>query len=88
VKGAKKPTSGEKSLECPCGKSFVRPKMFARHRIVCSKALAAARPEPPPAMAAAAAANGASTRVQCLDCGERFPDAKALGIHRSRTHFA
>lgn len=27
-------------------------------------------------------------RVQCIDCGEKFPDAKALGIHRSRVHFS
>lgn len=26
-------------------------------------------------------------RVQCLDCLEKFPDAKSLGIHRSRVHF-
>jgi len=24
---------------------------------------------------------------RCLDCGELFPDAKALGIHRTRVHF-
>lgn len=30
----------------------------------------------------------AKMQVQCLDCGEKFPDAKALGIHKSRVHFS
>jgi len=25
--------------------------------------------------------------VACLDCGEKFPDAKAMGIHKTRVHF-
>lgn len=26
-------------------------------------------------------------RVQCLECNEKFPDAKSLGIHKTRVHF-
>jgi hypothetical protein len=25
--------------------------------------------------------------VQCLECGDRFPDARTLGAHRTRIHF-
>lgn len=26
-------------------------------------------------------------RIACLNCNEKFPDAKSLGIHRTRVHF-
>lgn len=29
----------------------------------------------------------APERPRCLDCGESFPDARALGVHRTRVHF-
>jgi hypothetical protein len=41
-------------------------------------------PEPSPLITKAKG----SDRVQCVRCGEKFPDAKALGIHTSRVHFA
>jgi hypothetical protein len=33
------------------------------------------------------AAPPAVIRVACDECGEKFPDARAMGIHKSRCHF-
>jgi hypothetical protein len=30
--------------------------------------------------------SGSPTGVQCIDCGDRFPDKAALHAHRSRSH--
>lgn len=54
----------------------------------------AAPPTPPPkdeaddeAEPAKAGAAGLALWLPCLTCGEKFPDAKALGIHQTRVHF-
>lgn len=64
-----------KTYRCPRCEDEIRGfTPFAKHVKAC-KAPKKIKPEP------------TGITVPCLDCGMPFPNAKELGIHRTKTHF-
>lgn len=69
---------GPKDRECSgCGRMFDAPGFgnHMRHGKCPGKPNGAAKPEPPQA-----------TGLRC-ECGETFENARALGVHKTRTHY-